>query len=65
MDNFLTQKNCSRCPNDLTVRIMSWFNNDTICMDCSDKEKVLRSKLPDHGKNYEGCGYIPNIKETT
>jgi hypothetical protein len=40
---------------------MSWFNNDTICMHCKDKETEIRKTLPDHGKSYEGCGYVPVI----
>ena len=58
-DTFFEQSNCSRCGQKLSARIMSWFNNDTICMDCSTKEKELRKKLPDGGRAYEGCGYIP------
>ena len=65
-DIFFIQKTCSRCSNPLTARIMSWFNDDTICMDCSAKEDVIKNALVDAGKkpkNYEGCGYIPNVKE--
>lgn len=65
-DIFFVQKNCSRCPNPLTARIMSWFNEDTICMECSAKENEIKNALADAGKNpknYEGCGYIPNVKE--
>ena len=39
LDKFLSQKICSRCGGELTIRIMSRFNEDVICMDCSDKEK--------------------------
>lgn len=60
-DKFFTQPNCDRCGGELHTRIMSWFNNDTICMDCSKKEKELRSKLRDSGRAYEGCGYIPAL----
>ncbi len=65
-DQFFTQTKCSRCPNDLKVRTMSWFTDETICMDCSNKEKDIKLKLTFLGKepaNYEGCGYIPKIEE--
>ena len=58
-DQFFTQTHCDRCPNPLPVRILSWFTRETLCMDCSKKEQELRKKLPDMGKDYEGCGYIP------
>ena len=58
-DPFFTQTNCDRCGNPLPVRIMSWFTKETICMTCSGKEQELRATLPDHGSDFEGCGYIP------
>jgi hypothetical protein len=42
---------------------MSFFTTETICLDCSLKEDELKQNLPDGGKSYEGCGYIPNINE--
>jgi hypothetical protein len=60
MDTFFRQTNCDRCNSELSVRKMSWFNEDTLCMDCIDKEKLIRSQLPENGRTYEGCGYIPN-----
>ena len=40
MDRFFTQQKCSRCSNDLSSgRIMSMFNEDCICMECSKKER--------------------------
>ena len=66
-DAFFRQKKCSRCPNTLFVRTMSWFNNDTICMDCSKAEDEIKLKLRKQGKDpakFEGCGFIPQIKET-
>lgn len=42
---------------------MSWFTDKTICMKCSEDEKILKSKLPDGGRYYEGCGYVPSIEE--
>jgi len=58
-DKFFTQNNCGRCGNTLTSRIMSWFTEDTICMDCMRKEREIRDSLPNGGKDYEGCGYLP------
>tara|TARA_Y100000310_G_C20596982_1_gene771016 strand:+ start:84 stop:287 length:204 start_codon:yes stop_codon:yes gene_type:complete len=31
---------CQRCYKETNVHIMSWFNEDLICMDCSDKEEA-------------------------
>lgn len=40
MDKFFTQKNCDICGSSLEKgRIMSRFNTECICMDCSKKEK--------------------------
>ena len=63
-NTFFNQERCDRCHSPLKIRIMSWFNEDTICMDCSDKEADIRAQLPDNGREYEGCGYIPKVKES-
>lgn len=60
-DNFFTQSKCDRCNQELKVRTMSWFTNETICIDCSEKEKRIKEKLPNYGKDFEGCGYLPII----
>jgi predicted nucleic acid-binding Zn ribbon protein len=62
-DEFFDKKNCDRCGNILKFRTMSWFNEETICMTCSEKEQEIKKQLPESGKNYEGCGYIPEIKK--
>lgn len=61
-DPFFTQSTCSRCPNPLSARTMSWFNKDTICMECSAKEQVIKTALRAKGiaDAMEGCGFIPN-----
>ncbi len=38
-DTFFEKKYCDRCGNVLTVRIMSMFNSDCICLECKEKEK--------------------------
>lgn len=41
MDKFFIKKHCDRCGKDLkNGRIMSMFNEDCICIECSDKEKI-------------------------
>ena len=50
---------CHRCNRETNVTTMSWFTEEVICMDCKKEEKNLRSKLPESGRSYEGCGYIP------
>lgn len=60
-DNF-NPTHCDRCKGDLgtpRVHIMSWFTEELICMDCKEKEQVIRAQLPNHGLGHEGCGYIP------
>lgn len=60
-DPFFTQRTCTRCPNDLSVRTMSWFNKDAICMQCSEKEAEIKKALRAKGIQdaMEGCGFIP------
>ena len=44
---------------------MSWFNQDTICMKCADKETKIKEALKAQGKDprsYEGCGSVPKIE---
>ena len=44
---------------------MSWFTEETICIDCSTKEKVIKRRLRDAGddKAHEGCGFVPQLDE--
>ena len=64
MDKFFDARFCERCGIDFSksARIMSWFNEQTICMECSNKERAIKSKLRASGQNdMEGCGYVPDI----
>ena len=38
-DPFFSKTRCDRCGAKLTVRIMSMFNEDVICMECKKKER--------------------------
>ena len=38
-DSFFTKTRCDRCGGPLTVRIMSMFNEDVLCMACKEKER--------------------------
>lgn len=50
MDRFFTQTTCDRCHGSLEDgRIMSMFNEDCICMECSEKER----QRPDYNKAVE------------
>ena len=62
-DKFFKKTKCDRCEKPLSVRTMSWFNEETICMDCCDKEKILLKNLRELGDatSYEGCGFIPAL----
>ena len=63
-DSFFRQKRCFNCECDLDGgRIMSWFIDMAICMDCHKEERELRNKLPNGGRDHEGCGYIPTVEE--
>jgi hypothetical protein len=47
-------------------RIMSWFEDKTICMGCSEDEKEILKKLVECGlqpSDYEGIGYVPKIED--
>lgn len=62
-DPFFTKKTCDRCGCPLHTRTMSWFTEEAICMDCSNKEKAIREALRAKGQDdrqYEGCGYVPD-----
>ena len=66
-DPFFTQDHCDRCGSKkMQARTMSWFTNETICMECKRKETELNKELREQGENpakYEGCGYIPKTGE--
>ncbi|OGV66911.1 MAG: hypothetical protein A2283_24285 [Lentisphaerae bacterium RIFOXYA12_FULL_48_11] len=65
-DNFFETWNCDRCGEYLHVRTMSFFNFQTICMDCAAKESRAQVELKVRGKNpdmCEGCGEIPREVE--
>ena len=61
-DPFFSQNKCDRCPNSLIARIMSWFTNETICMECAKKEGEIKKALRANGIDnaMEGCGYVPD-----
>lgn len=47
MDDFFTKQNCDRCGKSLKDgRIMSMYNEQTICMECKKKE----SRRADYSK---------------
>lgn len=63
-DMFFEQENCDRCGQKLVARTMSWFTDETICIECSQAEDLIKQKLREQGKkagDYEGCGYIPKV----
>ena len=61
-DTFFSQDRCDRCRRPLASRTMSWFTEETICIDCSRREDEIKRRLDDPGK-YEGCGYVPEVKD--
>ncbi|MBT4838135.1 MAG: hypothetical protein HON94_12395 [Methylococcales bacterium] len=58
---YYTKQNCDRCGNQLTVRKVSWFTDDILCIVCVKKEQVMREELdPDEEQKLKGCGYLPD-----
>ncbi len=64
-DTFLSHEHCDRCTNELPARTYSWFTDETICMECSEKETAIKKSLRAKGIKdaMEGCGFIPNPEE--
>ena len=63
-DRFFHTDKCDRCGEPLSGKIMSWFNNDALCLTCSAEEDEIKERLRRKGfdpADYEGCGYIPRI----
>ena len=62
-DTFFSQRNCDRCHRPMNrVKTMSWFTNETICLDCAEGEDEVKQRIRAQGMNpmgYEGCGYLP------
>jgi hypothetical protein len=59
---------CDRCGFELPlkIRIMSWFTEEVICLDCIDEEQGIRDELvrkgyPDNASR--DCGHVPNPAE--
>jgi hypothetical protein len=63
------QSFCDRCDEDLSGgRAMSFFMNETICLDCLQKEEKTRAKIreilgADADLEYQRCGFIPSTSE--
>ena len=49
IDTFFTKTHCDRCGAPLTIRTMSMYNEDVICMACKKKER----QRPDYRKAVE------------
>ena len=65
-DKFFEQTTCDRCGEWLNSRTMSWFNDQTIGDKCSLAERKLRGELSNRGydtRGFEGCGFIPDLKD--
>ena len=67
MDDFFTKQNCDRCGKSLKDgRIMSMYNEQTICMECKKKESqradYSKAVKADHDEirkgnyNFKGIG---------
>ncbi|MGZ3524348.1 MAG: hypothetical protein ACXU9L_06115 [Thermodesulfobacteriota bacterium] len=46
---------------------MSFFSNETICLECGRKEGEIRAKIrkkegADADLKYQGCGFLPKVE---
>lgn len=62
-DTFFSQRDCDRCHRPINrVKTVSWFTNETICLECAEGEDEVKKRIRAKGMNpmgYEGCGYVP------
>ncbi len=47
--------------------MMSFFSNETICLECGRKEEEIRTKIrqkegADADLKYQGCGLLPKVE---
>jgi hypothetical protein len=65
---YFIQSSCDRCEAKLTEgRMMSFFLNETICLECGRKEEEIRAKIrqkegADADLKYQGCGVLPKVE---
>lgn len=59
---FFDQEWCDRCGNELDVRTTSWFNTDTICLNCDNWESRIIEARPESKSELEGIGHIPDVE---
>lgn len=60
-DTFFQQSYCDRCRGDLRVRKMSWFNQETICLNCSKWEDKIIEHLSTPKSELEAVGFVPDV----
>lgn len=61
MNDFFEQEHCDRCYGKLTTRTTSWFNRDTICLNCSIWEDKIIEERDESKSALEGIGSIPDV----
>ena len=65
---YFIQYFCDRCEAKLKQgRSMSFFSDETICLECARKEEEIRAKIrqkegEDEDLKYQGCGYLPKVE---
>jgi hypothetical protein len=64
MSDMFSATDCDRCNKPLgPARTMSWFTEETICIDCSAAEGEIKQALTAVGKGtLEGCGFVPDME---
>lgn len=60
-DDFFDKGRCDRCHGELFGRTTSWFNTDTICIDCSRIEDEIIEARDESRSDLENWGTIPDV----
>jgi hypothetical protein len=64
---YFIQPFCDRCEGELSEgRTMSFFLDETICLECARREKEIRAKIRQElgagaDLEYQGCGFLPRV----
>jgi hypothetical protein len=65
-DGILRDDRCERCSRLIAVRTVSYFTEETICLECLGRERALMARLRDRGVDpgtLASCGYLPSEED--
>lgn len=60
-DDFFGKEYCDRCQSKLDSRTTSWFNTETICLNCSLWEDKIIDAQEKSRRKLEGIGSVPDV----